>query len=275
MQGGGVQTYAGAVVNVSAGTIGFGSTVYREGRLNLSGGSLGTLEVLAGGAASISGGELLGSNFDAALFGDAGAEIVLHGGEIQGRFQLFGTNLDPTFAYVTGGSFESEVWVQGESELELVGTEFAIDGVPLADLDLGSPSLVDQRNVQLTGLLLDGSPFSFDLNEVLAFGEDWFPAQAALKLTLVFPGDFDFDGTIALSDFSLLKENFGAAGGPADGDANGDGRVDLADFSILKSRFGQTASVPEPASWALAAVGAIALMAAARPRCGERRHAPA
>jgi hypothetical protein len=56
------------------------------------------------------------------------------------------------------------------------------------------------------------------------------------------PGDLDGDGTVALSDLSLLLSNFGTPNGalPADGDLDGDGDVDLADLAALLSAFGSS-----------------------------------
>lgn len=56
------------------------------------------------------------------------------------------------------------------------------------------------------------------------------------------PGDLDGDGSVSLSDLSILLANFGAASGatPEQGDIDGDGDVDLADLSILLSVFGAT-----------------------------------
>lgn len=66
--------------------------------------------------------------------------------------------------------------------------------------------------------------------------------------------DFNKDGMVDLSDFNILKANFGSGGATmAQGDANMDGNVDLSDFNILKGQFGQSAAaaVPEPSTMAL------------------------
>jgi hypothetical protein len=43
---------------------------------------------------------------------------------------------------------------------------------------------------------------------------------------------------VNLSDFTLLRQSFGMAGGWAGGDFNGDGSVNLSDFTILRQNFG-------------------------------------
>jgi ELWxxDGT repeat protein len=57
-------------------------------------------------------------------------------------------------------------------------------------------------------------------------------------LDTVTPGDANRDGAADLTDFGLLKANFGSGQLRSEGDFNRDGLVDLTDFGILKSRFG-------------------------------------
>jgi hypothetical protein len=65
------------------------------------------------------------------------------------------------------------------------------------------------------------------------------------------PGDANLDGTVDLTDFGILKANFGAGDEWLEGDFNVDGQVDLGDFGILKANFGLSGSVaaaPPPAA---------------------------
>jgi hypothetical protein len=65
------------------------------------------------------------------------------------------------------------------------------------------------------------------------------PAQsdiAVIEIEVGFPGDYDLDGDVDLSDFGILKQSFGQPGGA--GDLDGDGDVDLDDFATLKANFG-------------------------------------
>jgi hypothetical protein len=91
------------------------------------------------------------------------------------------------------------------------------------------------------------------------------------------PGDANLDGAVDLSDFGVLKLNFGRTGTQlADGDFDQNGRVDLSDFGLLKENFGRRGAavltVPEPAAvWLMSwAAGALALAAAASACCRER-----
>ena len=62
-----------------------------------------------------------------------------------------------------------------------------------------------------------------------------------------------------LTDFGVRKQHCGRYGGRSEGDANGDGQVDLSDFGLLKLNFGKSAppaAVPEPSAGVLLALGA-------------------
>ena len=55
------------------------------------------------------------------------------------------------------------------------------------------------------------------------------------------PGDANLDGTVNLSDFVILRNNFNSTTAMfTTGDFNGDGRVDLQDFVILRNNFNRT-----------------------------------
>ncbi len=67
-----------------------------------------------------------------------------------------------------------------------------------------------------------------------------------------FAGDSNYDNRVDLTDFGVVKNNFGLPSGATawQGDFDGNGRVDLADFGVLKENFGQEAigAAPQPAS---------------------------
>jgi hypothetical protein len=92
-----------------------------------------------------------------------------------------------------------------------------------------------------------------------------------LQVISEVPGDADGNGRTDLSDFGVLKANFGAGGADWSlGDFDLDGSVGLGDFGVLKANFGQggAAGVPEPATAWLAAAGGLSAVAL---RCSRRK----
>ncbi|QDT75923.1 serine hydrolase domain-containing protein [Lacipirellula limnantheis] len=132
----------------------------------------------------------------------------------------------------------------------------------------GFHSWIDRRNDLVFTFATDLSHFANV--EVLS------SMMHAEILSAVPAADFDFDGDVDAADFSIWQTAYGAT---AQGDANNDGQTDGADFLEWQRRFtlptntaaaqSRAASVPEPASAALAlyAAAAMALLAL--------RHSPA
>ena len=69
--------------------------------------------------------------------------------------------------------------------LNLFGSHFQLDGVAIDDLRLGEQFTITDRDVTLSGLLADGSPFSFELNSEQTPGSDYFHPNATVTITLV------------------------------------------------------------------------------------------
>lgn len=106
------------------------------------------------------------------------------------------------------------------------------------------------------------------LNLAKGFEYELAPSAAGYQLTALndaqfrFAADFNFDDAVDLTDFNVLKSNFGLADATQDeGDANDDGTVDLIDFTLLKGQFGASVAVPEPSSLGIAAICALTLAA--------------
>jgi len=87
-------------------------------------------------------------------------------------------------------------------------------------------------------------------------------------------GDADGNGRTDLSDFGVLKANFGTSGANwSQGDFDQDSKISLSDFGLLKANFGAAAaatSVPEPQSLLLAALGGILAWVGRRARRPRR-----
>jgi len=62
----------------------------------------------------------------------------------------------------------------------------------------------------------------------------------SLTLNPALMGDVNSDGKVDLSDFGVIKSQFGRGDTWAKGDLDGNGRVDLSDFGLFKANFGRT-----------------------------------
>lgn len=99
------------------------------------------------------------------------------------------------------------------------------------------------------GTLADAVTLAFENGQPSQFAQD--------HLRIEPPGDFDKDGDADGGDFLKWQRALGSADSMVDG--NADGLVDGWDLTIWASNFGaaasgSSASVPEPATWALAAM---------------------
>ncbi|MCH7752566.1 MAG: hypothetical protein IH898_10490, partial [Planctomycetes bacterium] len=203
--------------------------------------------------------ESLGPNFNAGW----GSTVLVTGGRLSSNFEavgaevtivsgLVGTDFDAftgSVVDISGGSVGNDFDAFSGSEVNLFGTEFVLDGIDImASLTLNDPFTITDRDVTLSGLLADGSPFSFDLNSTNAFPQDYFDPGALLTVTLVGPGDFDgnlvVDGAdflkwqrgespdpLSSEDLAAWEANYGTGGAPPEpGDFDGNGVVDGSDF---------------------------------------------
>jgi hypothetical protein len=180
--------FHGTHVNVTGGTIGGSFAAANGSVVRISGGEIeGSLRAHAGSDVEISGGTL-GDGFHA----HEGASIKVFGGDFGERFYaLAGTNLT-----IAGGTFGDDFRGYGGSNINFRGTEFLLDGVPIEGLVPGVATLISDRDMLLSGVFADGSPFSFELNptdyerEKGYFDPYWrpydlFAAEALVSVTLV------------------------------------------------------------------------------------------
>jgi hypothetical protein len=116
-----------------------------------------------------------------------------------------------------------------------------------------------------------GNSVMFDEGTALRIGKVFNPAglhdlvfEYAAAGTTSAPGDANGDTKVDLTDFGILKENFGTGSSADQGDFNGDAKIDLTDFGILKENFGKTVVPGEPDVFA-GVVVYTSLTAAATP----------
>lgn len=249
-------------MNVSGGTVGAGLSgqlqAYSGSKVNITGGTVGLLKVY-GGSVNILGGSV-GRNFTTnGLDVEQGGLLNIGGGAPVGTMGISigsgGT------ANISGGTFATAaqtISAVSGSKLNLIGTSFLLNGTPIAGLLYGTSLEIADRGKTLSGILVDGSSVSLDLNSTDPFPNqgDFIDPAARLTIRLVIPGDFNLDGVVNAADYIVWRANLGKQGlAPfTGGDGNGDGLVTSADYSIWKSHFGTHASggaganaaVPEP-----------------------------
>jgi len=191
---------AGSVLDISGGNVGNGLEVF-DSVVNVNGGTLGSLVDLNDGSVlNLFDGGTVNTSLDI----NDGSILNVSGGTLGA---LATANSD-SIANITGGTIGffragngSTVNVSGGtfvpsssqsfdafagSEVNLFGTEFFLDGVLVSSLVLDQAFILDDRDVNLSGILADGSSFSFDLNSVNGFsGGDFFDSNATLSLTRV------------------------------------------------------------------------------------------
>lgn len=92
---------------------------------------------------------------------------------------------------------------------------------------------------------------------------------------IVSPGDYNQDGSVDATDYTLWKNSFGTAGEDLLADGNNDGIVNLADYAIWRDHLSIAEAtggnhhlhpVPEPTAVGMLTLGAVFLAAAAARR---------
>jgi len=167
---------------------------------------------------------------------------------------------------MSGGVFGTDFDAFSGSAINLLGSEFLLNGAPINGLALNSPFLLTTRNATLSGLLLDGTAFSFALNSTNSTSA-YFDSGATLKLTLLLAGDLNRDGAVDAADYIVWRKGLGTA-------------FSQNNYQVWRAHFGQAGgsgltsdvAVPEPTCASL-----LVLAAAMGRRCRRGRilsHAP-
>jgi hypothetical protein len=225
----------GAQVIISGGSVGNFFVAFDGSTVNISGGTIGSFfEAHDGSTVNISGGV-----FDR-FFSYHGSTVNISGGMLGDRFDAF----DGSTVNISGGTVGDRFTALNGSSVNLFGTEFVLDGIDItASLITNVPLAITDRDITLSGLFADGSPFSFDLNSTIT-GEDLFDPLALLSVTLVRPGDFD--GNLVVDGADFLKWQRGQSPDP----------LSASDLAAWETNYGMVATlsatstaVPEPATW--------------------------
>lgn len=242
---------AGTTVNVLGGNIGLGVD-QSNGTLNIESGNV------AVGASSIGTGFTNSNNLVNISGGTVGGFFQLLGNTTLnlsgGQMESFGVFNSGTRVNITGGTvtrfpdiFDGVVNISGGDifsirifggEVNLIGSEFSIDGVEI-DLAVGQTMVINQRNVNLSGILADGSPIETDLNSSAggfnSANPDGASFAARVTVTVVEPepiiGDVNQDDTVNFLDISPFISVLSASGFQDEADINRDEEVNFLDIS--------------------------------------------
>ncbi|TWT37216.1 hypothetical protein KOR34_21630 [Posidoniimonas corsicana] len=188
-----VQVLSGSELKVNDATIG-GSIEAINGRVTFTNGSVGGSFGATASDVVIDGGSVDGSVtiFNNSKFrisgGSHAARIsVGYGGRLEisgGQFTGGLTHREGTVD-ISGGDFWNLTSISVADTLNLFGLEFYLDGMPLTGLTPHLGVVVPERDQTLSGILADGTPFSFDLNSTSGAGLHFFSTDARLTVTLV------------------------------------------------------------------------------------------
>ena len=159
---------------------------------------------------------------------------VRDGGAVDSMANFFNAN-SGSEVNISGGTVDDVFVFNAESGsmVNLMGTEFLLDGVLLDSLVAGEAFTINDRDVTLSGLLADGTPFEFDLNSTTNFFEDSFAPDATLTVTLSggLLGDVNKDGVVDFLDISPFISLLATGEFQDEADIDSSGTVDFLDIS--------------------------------------------
>lgn len=222
---------SGGEVNINGGEIRQFFIANSGSEVNISGGDVGAFfDARDGSVVYISGGAV-GVGAQAG----PGSEVNISGGNIGRAFSADSGSV----VRISGGSIGDDFAALAGSEVNLVGFGFVLDGVPIIDsLSHEEAFTIVDRDVTLTGRLVDGTAFSFDLNPnppVFEPDGDYFDSNATLTVTLgrdVLVGD-QGDGIVNFLDIEWFICELGKIPYRAEADINQDGFVNFFDIGPL------------------------------------------
>jgi hypothetical protein len=202
-------------VNISGGSIDADMIAVAGSSVTFTGGSIGDRLRVTGGSITMSGGSIGANAQVTSLSSTARGRFKITGGSVGDGFRVQGYFSQPTptatpvvgpatvdilggtfgdrftagvagIVNISGGLFGESFVAEKGATINLFGRSFAIDGMPMTGLIRDVPFTVSMRDVTLSGVLADGSPFSFVLASSAAAVERFDP-QATLTLTSTVP----------------------------------------------------------------------------------------
>ena len=158
-------------VVVRGGSIGEGFVFRGGGTVEITGGTVGNgFQVGATVVGAI-------PNSSEPLVVGSGGRVAVSGGSVGHQMVLYaGRTLD-----FSGGTIGELFQASRGSQVNIVGSQFALDGVPLTAPVGGRTVPIEARNVSLTGRLARGEAFAFELYDIPGRGDYFFPRRDCLR----------------------------------------------------------------------------------------------
>ena len=132
---------------------------------------------------------------------------------------------------ISGGTVGRDFRADSESVVNIIGSQFSIDDTPISNLQPEQTVTIYDRDGTLSGVLADGTPFSFDLNP---FIDGYFRPDATLTVTLVEPtlllGDVDMNGEVNFFDIQPFIDVLASQQFQAEADIDRNGVVNFFDI---------------------------------------------
>ncbi|MDB2687761.1 hypothetical protein N9Y42_11180 [Mariniblastus sp.] len=231
----------GGELNISSGTLGRFTLVRDASFANISGGTVGPGLLTQGGTINVSGGTIEAGFVVGRTPGTDGGQANISGGTISdltvrsSDVNISGGTLNGFLAIEAaagGGPFGN---IPG-SNVDLLGSNFALNGTPIDGLVVGEAFTINDRDVTLSGLLADGSPFSFDLNTSQIAEQDFIASNATLRVTVAgvlepLLGDVNLDKVVDFSDIGPFIVVLSNVEFQAEADIDGNDTVDFDDIA--------------------------------------------
>ena len=227
---------AGGVVNISGGNVGPSLRAHLDSEVNVSGGTLGdgplgfgfALVADSGSVVNVSGGTVYG------LQAESGSVVNISGGtvDIGIQFAIGSVGLSAesgSEVNISGGTVTGfGVTANEGSTVNITGTQFVLNGELLDALVVGESFTITEPVETLDGVLADGSPFSFGLDE-FGFSSTFSPGATITVTLSSLLGDVSGDGVVDFLDIGPFVALLSAGDFQFEADIDSSGVVDFLD----------------------------------------------